>query len=207
MLRLEKDVVVTIKFVEFQMTKDGVEFLKAKGYVSQKCQTKKETRLTAYNFFSSVKIFGEFDYLRAITERLWNETPEGKGLKLVLNEAYVNNYVINGKLLSELIVIQSNFQTKKYAFEVKKQNRISEYTNAPIKYLKEPDKQPNVIIKEKKVKIYVMKEPKTKKGQQIRIEKEKTKKEEKPVKEAKPKKEKPIDEKVLQNPFETFLKY
>lgn len=207
MLRLAKDLVVTIKFVEFQMTKDGVEFLKAKGYISQKCQTKKETRITDYNFFSSVKIFGEFEYLKAITERLWNETPDGKGLKLNLSEAYVSNYVLTGKLLSELIIIQSNFQTKKYKFEVKKQNRVSEYTIAPLKYLKEPEKEPKVIIKEKKVKVYVMKEPKTKKGKQIKIEKEQPKVEVKPDIEIKPKKEKPTEEKILQNPFETFLKY
>ena len=155
MLKINDSLSLTIKYVEFQTNKEGIDYIKAKGFITQKALTKtNQKKFNTYEFFSTIKIFGERAYLDEIASRLWENTSDNPTVKINLKEAYISNVVYNKVLRSELLVIQSNFATNKWKFDVKKEHRVFEYMSAPVKYTTEPEPiKPKVIIKKEIVKV------------------------------------------------------
>ena len=168
MLKINEGVILSVKYVEFKTNQEGIDYIKAKGFITQKALSKtNQKKINTHDFFSSIKIFGERAYLDEIATRLWGIEDDNPIIKLNLKEAYVSNVVYNKILRSELLVIQSNFQKDKYKFDIKKEHRVYEYMAAPLKYTKEPEVvepkvkiKKEIVYKEKKVKVPVIKEKK-----------------------------------------------
>lgn len=167
MLKLEKGYKLSINKAEKDVTKQGVEYLKVSGKVYTKLVPfASEKSLLAPNYFGKVLIFGDEEYLEEVQKRVWAlDKPETKenSVAIKLDEAYIYNVYMkeHKRLISMLIVAQSDFVKNKFKNKYSETPLIANYYLSPYVKSDKPKEEPT-------------EKPKGKKGRpkKVKVEKE-----------------------------------